>query len=143
MRLHRFVLMTLDCDVGSLASFGADYEGVPVGVLGHTLLGEHRTELTVAARVDLAELPAVDEVGQVEVPDEPRRRAERSLEVVGDLLSVAMGCSRALSSPRTPVAFEAQNNDERDWLGRQTRLATEGAASSSTAWLSRSTSNAS
>src|SRR4051794_21140031 len=105
MQLHRFVLMTFGDDVSSLANFGANYEGVTVGVLLHTLRGERRSELMMVAKVDLDELPAVDEFGQVEVPDEPRRLAERSLEVVGDLLSVAKGCSRALSSPRTPVAF--------------------------------------
>src|SRR4051812_28837950 len=126
MLLHRFVLMAFGDDVSSLATFAAQHDGVKVAVLRHDLLAERRGELLVAAKVELAELPAVDEDGQVQVPEGPRRKAERSLEVVGDLLSVAMGCSHGLSSSRTPVAFEPQTSDEREWLERQLRLATDG-----------------
>ena len=52
----------------------------------------------------------------IEVPDQPRRLAERAIDAAANLMSVATGHGRSITSPNLPVAFYAESDDERAWL---------------------------
>src|SRR5437899_3029879 len=80
-------------------------------------------QVLIVATVPLSARPEASADGIVEVPDEPRRRAEEALEHGANLLSVVTGGSRYLSSPSLPVAFRAENTEEREWLQQQKQLA--------------------
>jgi hypothetical protein len=117
MQLVRFALLALGSRADDWNSFGLTHEGVsvaPLGIAG----GSDPPLLLLSATMPLDQRPVVDGDGFVEVPEDARRRAETALQVTANLLSIATGGSRALSSPSLHVAFHAQGSDERDWLGQ-------------------------
>ena len=125
MRLLRFVVLSVDGEASDWARFLVEHEGVKVSALQHWSR-DAKSHVLVAGVVNLPQLPATDDSGVVEVPDEPRKEAESAIEIAADAVSVATGHGRTLSSPRLPVAFEAENDDERAWLTAQSTLATAG-----------------
>jgi hypothetical protein len=117
MELLRFALLALRSPTDDWNSFGLTYDGVavaPLGIAG----GSDPPPLLLSATVSLDQRPGADADGFIEVPEDARRRAETALQVTANLLSVATGGSRPLSSPSLHVAFRAQDSDEREWLGR-------------------------
>ena len=78
--------------------------------------------LFVGADVPLSELPQADRDGLVEVPDEPRRLTEKAIDAAANLLSVATGHTRSVTSRNLPVAFYAENDDDRGFLRAQTAI---------------------
>ena len=121
MELLRFALLALSSPTDDWSSFALTHDGVAVAALG-TVGGSDPPVLLLGATVSLDRRPAADADGFVEVPEDARRRAETALQVTANVLSVATRASRALSSPSLPVAFRAQDSDERDWLGRHTGI---------------------
>lgn len=117
MELLRFALLTLGSPADDWKSFGLTHDGVAVAPL-EIAAGSDRPLLLLSATVSLGQRPVADAEGFIEVPEDARRRAEAALQVAANLLSVATGGSRGLSSPSLHVAFHAQDSDERDWLGQ-------------------------
>ena len=72
--------------------------------------------LSVCADVSLSELPSPDDHGMIEVPGEPRRLAEKAIDAAANLMSVATGHGRSITSPNLPVAFYPESDDERALL---------------------------
>ena len=122
MELLRFALLALGSPADGWNSFRLTHDGVTVAPLG-TARGPDPPLLLLSATVSLDQRPPVDPNGFVEVPEDARRRAETALQVTANLLSVATGGSRALSSPSLAVAFHAQDSHERDWLGQHRGIA--------------------
>ena len=78
--------------------------------------------LFVGADVPLSELPQADQDGLVEVPDAPRRLTEKAIDAAANLLSVATGHARSVTSRNLPVAFYAETDQDRDFLRAQTGI---------------------
>jgi hypothetical protein len=121
MHLLRFATLDLESALGEWREFSMEHDGVEVGRV-ETSAGPS-DPLLIVALVPLEGPAEVDRNGLVQVPDEPRRQGEAALQHVADMLSVATGGRRALASPSLPVAFKADNPDERAWLHAQTGLA--------------------
>ena len=107
MELLRFAVLTLGSPSGAWNKFSLEHEGVRVAHIEGLSLSSQR--IAVGAIVELDERPELCADGLVEVPEEARRKAEAALEVAADVLSVATGGSRAISSPSLPVAFRAED----------------------------------
>jgi hypothetical protein len=75
--------------------------------------------LFVCADVPLSELPKAGEDGLVEVPDGPRRRTEKAIDAAANLVSVATGHARSITSRSLPVAFYPESDEDRDFLHAQ------------------------
>ncbi len=78
--------------------------------------------LLVGADVRLGEVPMADKDGLVEMPDEPRRLTEKAIDAAANLLSVATGHARSVTSRNLPVAFYAENDADREFLRAQTGI---------------------
>jgi hypothetical protein len=123
MRLLRFAYITLR-EGAAWPRFSVTRNGVRVSVLRSTERGKHLT-LLVSADVDLHDPPSVDEEGRVEVPDAPRQEGENAIETTADLISVATGHGRSISSPNLGVAFRAETDNE--WSFLRARAGVRGA----------------
>lgn len=71
-----------------------------------------RQLLLVCASVALHVPPRVDDAGQVDIPEGERRAGEGAIEAVANLISLASGCRRSITSPSLPVAFRADSDEE-------------------------------
>jgi hypothetical protein len=54
--------------------------------------------------------------GQITVPEEPRKKAERAIEEFAHILSIRDGSAWELKSPSLAVAFEPESDEERELL---------------------------
>lgn len=79
--------------------------------------GEGHLRLLVG-EVEVTESLELTEDNHVIVPAESRQRAERAIETVSNLIAVANGVRRSLSSPEPCIAFVPVNDAEREWLER-------------------------
>jgi hypothetical protein len=77
--------------------------------------------LLVSAAVRLDDRPPVEN-GEVLIPEEARRRAERALEATTRILTIANGSACGLRSPGLAVAFRAEGNSDRRWFAKQNEL---------------------
>lgn len=88
-----------------------DLEGVPSGGLIVTWPREdQRVRLVVFATVD-AGAPSLTG-DRLDVPDEPRRRAEAAIGEYADLLAIIHQCKRSIRSPRPSLALAPASHDE-------------------------------
>lgn len=78
--------------------------------------------LLVAADVALSELPQAGQDGLVEVPDQPRRLTEKAIDAAANVLSVASGHARSVTSRNLPVAFYPESEEDRTFLGGHTGI---------------------
>ena len=70
----------------------------------------------------LSEFPRADEDGLVEVPGEPRRLTEKAIDAAANVLSVASGHARSVTSRNLPAAFYSENEEDRKFLRAQTGI---------------------
>jgi hypothetical protein len=112
MRLLRFAFIELNGKVRAWERFSLEYESATVSVLSSQEQKGGRRLLLVCASVALPALLDVDEVGRVDVPETERRAAEGAIETVANLISLASGCGRSITSPNLPLAFRADSDEE-------------------------------
>ena len=115
VRLLRFAFITLDGPSRAWQPPTVSQEDASVSVLSSREQNGQRL-LLVCADVPLRALPVVDEHGQVDIPHEERRRGESAIEATANLLSLATGCGRSISSPNLVVAFRADTDDETHFM---------------------------
>lgn len=75
-----------------------------------------RWYLTVA-RISLRHRPKRTAGREVVIPDRQRVAARAVLEAAANVSALGVGARRELSSPNPYVAFEAESDEERQWLG--------------------------
>ncbi|MBA7470758.1 hypothetical protein ES707_06045 [subsurface metagenome] len=72
----------------------------------------------VAALVELRKWPGLTNDGLVVVPEEPRKQAERAIETAANMIAIAEGCKRSISSPIPCIAFLPEDSESHAWLDR-------------------------
>jgi hypothetical protein len=117
MRLLPFAFTELDGQTNDWQQFVLEYVGVTVSVRNSKQRGD-RLVLLVAADVPLGDdfSPAVDRAGMAVVPDEERRAAEAAIETAANLVSIATGHRRSITSPNLAVAFRVEAERDRKLL---------------------------
>jgi hypothetical protein len=73
-------------------------------------------------RVKLKHRPKRTGDGHVVVPDDAREAARTGLEIAANVVALSFACRRSLSSPNPYAAFEAESDDERQWLAESAGL---------------------
>jgi hypothetical protein len=114
VRLLRFAFIKLGGQSKDWRRFAIQYGGVAVSVINTEEIGS-RLRLLVVADMPLSpdEQLRVDAERLVIVPEETRRAAEAALEAVANLVSLATGYSRTITSPNLQVAFRIETDDDR------------------------------
>lgn len=125
MQLLRFAIVSFSGELEDWASFTVEHDGVTVSSID-TWQRQATTDVLLLASKPMDARPVHDDDSLVVVPDDLRRAAEEAIEVAANVVSVAAGHARALSSPALPVAFKAEDDDERRWLSSQRGLASAG-----------------
>lgn len=64
----------------------------------------------------LESLPLKTKDNQIIVPEKERRKTESALETVANIISVTEHCHREMSSPFPCLAFEPEDDNQREWL---------------------------
>jgi hypothetical protein len=115
VRLFRFAIISILGKADEWRDCAVVRKGARVRVMEAV---EHGSALvlSIGADVALSELPQVGGERLVEVPEEPRRLAEKAIDATANLLSVATGSARAITSPNLPVAFYPESDKEREFL---------------------------
>jgi hypothetical protein len=115
MKLVRFATLYLErkVELDDNLCFESETTSVHVQDASH---GGEGARLLLQAVVGLDAWPEVDSSGVVVVPEQPRKEAERGIEVVGNLLSVLNHSSRRISSPRPFVALGLEDSREIQWV---------------------------
>lgn len=75
----------------------------------------------VSAEVSLPGLPSAED-GKVMVPEAARRKAERGLETVANVLTVTNGTPADVASTSLTVAFNPESDEEKEWLRAQSEV---------------------
>jgi len=129
MRLFRFAIISilgkteianiLGKDDASWREFSTARAGARVRVM-QAIDDANGLALFVGADVQLSELPQADQDGLVEVPEDPRRLTEKAIDAAANVLSVATGHARSVTSQNLPVAFYPETDNERDFLRANT-----------------------
>jgi hypothetical protein len=83
--------------------------------------GDH-TKFLVAASCPLEYRPKVTADGLVVVPEKPRARAEEAIETVANLIAVAQGSRRSISSVDPAIFLKPLTDLARQWLDSQKDL---------------------
>src|SRR5690242_10658923 len=131
MRLFRFAIISINGKVeiaNILGNTDADWRKLALMRLGARVRVSQAVDngkslsLFVGADVPLGEMPQADQDGLLVVPDEPRRLTEKAIEAAANLLSVATGHERSVTSRNLPVAFYAENDDDRVFLRSHTGI---------------------
>jgi hypothetical protein len=76
----------------------------------------------VIGRVKLRQRPKRTEDGYVVVPDEAREAARKAIEIAANVVALSAHSGRRLSSPIPYAAFEAESDEEREWLAAATGI---------------------
>lgn len=84
--------------------------------------GEDHFKFLVAASCVLEYRPKVTADGLVVVPEKPRARAEEAIETVANLIAVAQGSRRSISSAHPAVFLKPLTEPAQDWLSSQKGL---------------------
>jgi hypothetical protein len=84
--------------------------------------GENHTKFLVAASCPLDYRPKVTADGLVVVPEKPRVRTEKAIETVANLIAVAQGSRRSISSAHPTVFLKPLTDPAQDWLFSQKGL---------------------
>ena len=79
--------------------------------------------LAVAAEVRLPALPTVTAENRVEIPEDARRKGERAIETVANLIAVSENCPRTISAPYLCVAFLPTSKRDQRWLSKRLGMA--------------------
>ncbi len=121
MRLLRLAFVELHGSTRSWEGFTIEHQNATVQVLGSEEQ-DGLMVLVVCANVELDAPIAADPEGQVDAPASERRACEAAIESAANLLSLASGCARTITSPNLPLAFRAENDDERRLIGTLTSI---------------------
>lgn len=79
--------------------------------------------LAVAAEVPLSSLPNVTADNRVEIPADARRKCERAIEAVANLIAVSENSRRTISAPYLCVALLPTSKRDRRWLSKRAGMA--------------------
>jgi hypothetical protein len=84
--------------------------------------GDTSLKLLVGAGRVLDYRPKVSASNEVIVPEKQRNEAEEAIETAANLIALAQGCRRTVSSPTPAVVFVATGDDGRAWLAKRAGL---------------------
>lgn len=115
MRLFRFAIISILGEANAWRQFSVRRAGAVVRVM-EAVADDNGLALFVCADVPLKDLPRADQDGLVEVPDRPRRLAEKAIDAAANLISVGTGHPRLITSRNLPVAFYPESDGDRDFL---------------------------
>ncbi len=121
LTLIRLVFVRLHPPPTQGNSFNGSVGRVGVQTLGSVEENEALL-LLLAGEYGLVNRPKIDCEGTIAIPAAPRKRIERVLETVANLVSVFSGISRVISSPVPCVALRPETDDARDWLTGAKRI---------------------
>ena len=111
--LIRLAAIHVDRTLRSWRAWESRVQGVAITTHGASDHG-HSSKLIIAAHVPLTSLE-LDPEGRILIPEHPRKRAERAIGIVADVVALAEGCGRSISSPRPCIAIGCDDSD-RAWL---------------------------
>lgn len=70
------------------------------------------------AELTLQTLPILTQNNTIQIPEEPRKELERSINDISNIIAVAEMSQRTISSPHPCVGFRPENKDELSWLNK-------------------------
>lgn len=107
----------------------------PLQVSGRRAGGKTVARVVLAAEAQLGdELPTLTEDGLLIIPSAPREAAEAVLRLTADVIAVAEGCARTISSPTPSVGLRAESPAEIELLERATAICASGTVRLLRAW---------
>jgi len=116
VRLLRLIVANYEPPVPDWTKFRGDMDGVNFGTIA-ALPADGRTRLAMCADTSVRMPLAVGPDGLVEVPEQPRRLLEASLEKAVDLVSLSTASRRWIWSPDPCVFLLPDSSDDTSWLG--------------------------
>ena len=122
MKLVRFVMLELGPNARAWEKFRMQRGPVTLGTL-RNFGNNDGLRLFLAADLMLARYPERNSDLEVIVPEAERKRLEEALETAANLIAVATGERRRVTSPTPCVVFQPQDDDERAWLEESAGIA--------------------
>jgi hypothetical protein len=113
--LIRLATVYLDRLEDDWRQFGMRFEDIELSTLGAWDV-DNQVRLLLAAAKRLPYRPKVTSDGAVIVPERERREAEEAIEHTANLIALANGGRRRISSPTPAVALFADGDEGRAWL---------------------------
>ena len=90
-------------------------DGVNVSKIRTRELDQQKLQVFVMAQVNLNEKPPVTD-GIIQIPEEPRKQAEKAIETLANYISVSEMSKRTILSPNPCIAFLPEDSNTRAWL---------------------------
>jgi hypothetical protein len=75
-----------------------------------------KQRMLVVASINLGKLPDFTLEKYIKIPEVERRKAEKEIENIANMIAIAQRCQREISSPTPCVALFAENSEEVQWL---------------------------
>lgn len=119
MKLVRFATLYFEPTVEKWNSWKLDLDGVIVKTEGYWVIEkERKSRLLVSAEVSLDARPSITSDGDIEIPIEARKRAEKAIETAANIISVSEMSKRSISSPNPSTAFLPEDSETLEWLDK-------------------------
>jgi hypothetical protein len=128
MKLIRLATIDLTPIPDDFTSLSMRIGDITIDILATGPTKENSFRLVVFAKQNLEFRLNVNELHEVEIPEENRVKAEKAIEYFANVISIREGSGRSLQSPMISIALECETDEERTLLSVATSIKSSSAS---------------